>query len=210
MRLKAGAAIVGWCFLLAVIGPTVGLFDRGGGHDERVDSTPVAGISIHDTLRGSSGVTLICKPDGSTRYLVQEGQEVAVELTPDEYARRLYDDQSHESRLHRVLNISSPVGVAWVALGFAGQLLFAGRMVVQWLASERSNRSMVPDVFWWMSLGGSLMLLAYFIWRQDIVGATGQGTGTFIYVRNLMLIHRTRAAAAGLEGIASPKKIEGS
>ncbi|MEM7245783.1 MAG: lipid-A-disaccharide synthase N-terminal domain-containing protein [Acidobacteriota bacterium] len=89
-----------------------------------------------------------------------------------------------------MLNISSPLGFAWVALGFLGQLCFTGRMLVQWLASEKQRRSVVPPAFWWMSLVGATMLLAYFAWRRDLVGVIGQSTGWFIYARNLVLIRR--------------------
>ncbi|MET0224741.1 MAG: lipid-A-disaccharide synthase N-terminal domain-containing protein, partial [Terrimicrobium sp.] len=43
-----------------------------------------------------------------------------------------------------MFNVTSAAGVAWVALGFLGQLLFTGRMLVQWLTSEKSKRSVVP------------------------------------------------------------------
>jgi lipid-A-disaccharide synthase-like uncharacterized protein len=79
-----------------------------------------------------------------------------------------------------------------VALGLGGQLLFTGRMLVQWFASEKSKRSVIPVAFWWMSLIGSTMLLIYFIWRRDIVGIIGQATGWVIYIRNLVLIRRSR------------------
>ena len=100
-----------------------------------------------------------------------------------------------------MLNVDGPVGVAWVAFGLAGQVLFAGRMVVQWLVSERKGESTVPVVFWWLSLGGSSMLVAYFAWRGDIVGILGQSLGLFIYVRNLVLIRRSamRSAVAAAE-----------
>jgi lipid-A-disaccharide synthase-like uncharacterized protein len=77
-------------------------------------------------------------------------------------------------------------------------------MVVQWMASEKQRRSVVPPMFWWMSLIGSLMLLSYFLWRRDVVGILGQGIGLAIYVRNLHLIYLTRPAAveAPLEGSA--------
>ncbi|MBS0151476.1 MAG: lipid-A-disaccharide synthase N-terminal domain-containing protein [Nitrospira sp.] len=78
----------------------------------------------------------------------------------------------------------------WVGIGFFGQALFFGRWVVQWLASERNAESRVPVSFWYMSLIGGLITLAYAIYRQDPVFISGQGVGTFVYVRNLVLIHR--------------------
>jgi len=68
-----------------------------------------------------------------------------------------------------------------------------GRMLVQWFASERSKRSVIPVSFWWMSLIGSTMLLVYFIWRRDAVGIIGQGLGWVVYVRNLFLIRKSRS-----------------
>jgi len=94
------------------------------------------------------------------------------------------------SWVFRTLNITSPIGFAWVAMGLLGQVLFTGRMIVQWLASEKEKKSVVPVSFWWMSLIGASMLILYFIWRKDIVGVLGQATGWGIYVRNLVLIHR--------------------
>jgi lipid-A-disaccharide synthase-like uncharacterized protein len=89
-----------------------------------------------------------------------------------------------------VLNITGPAGIAWVAMGLLGQVLFTGRMILQWLTSERARRSVVPVGFWWMSLAGASMLLAYFVWRRDIVGVLGQSAGWMIYSRNLWLIYR--------------------
>ncbi|MFO1078095.1 MAG: lipid-A-disaccharide synthase N-terminal domain-containing protein [Planctomycetota bacterium] len=105
-----------------------------------------------------------------------------------------------------MLNVSSPIGFLWVALGLLGQLLFTGRMVVQWLVSERSKRSVVPPAFWWMSLTGATMLLIYFVWRKEPIGVLGQATGWFIYVRNLWLIHRAGAEpAAALDPAPEPE-----
>jgi lipid-A-disaccharide synthase-like uncharacterized protein len=87
------------------------------------------------------------------------------------------------------MNISSPIGILWVGIGLCGQIAFTGRMLVQWLVSEKKKKSVVPVVFWWMSLLGASMLLAYFIWRKDIIGVLGQGTGWIIYLRNLWLIY---------------------
>ena len=84
----------------------------------------------------------------------------------------------------------------WLTIGFAGQLLFTSRFLVQWIASERSGRSVVPLAFWWFSLAGGVTLLAYALWRQDPVFAVGQGSGLVIYVRNLMLIARSNRREA--------------
>lgn len=90
----------------------------------------------------------------------------------------------------------------WVALGFAGQIFFTARFLVQWIASERAGRSVVPLAFWFFSIGGGLLLFIYALYRRDPVFILGQGMGLFIYVRNLMLISREkrRLAAAPAEG----------
>ena len=82
----------------------------------------------------------------------------------------------------------------WLGIGFFGQALFFGRWVVQWIASEKKAESQVPISFWYMSLIGGLITLAYAIYRQDPVFIAGQGVGSVVYVRNLMLIHRANAA----------------
>jgi lipid-A-disaccharide synthase-like uncharacterized protein len=79
---------------------------------------------------------------------------------------------------------------AWTAVGFLGQALFFGRFFVQWIASERHKRSVVPRSFWYLSLAGGAVLLVYAIHRRDIVITAGQATGFLIYTRNLWLIHR--------------------
>lgn len=84
---------------------------------------------------------------------------------------------------------------AWILLGFVAQGLFTMRFLVQWLASERAKRSVVPVAFWFFSLGGGALLLIYAIQRQDPVFIAGQGLGLFIYVRNLWLIANERRAA---------------
>lgn len=85
----------------------------------------------------------------------------------------------------------------WIALGLVAQLAFTMRFVVQWIASERAGRSVIPLAFWFFSIGGGLLLLIYAIKRQDPVFILGQALGLFIYVRNLMLIFKPKNAAAG-------------
>lgn len=80
----------------------------------------------------------------------------------------------------------------WLVVGFAGQTLFFSRFLVQWIATERKGESVVPTSFWYLSLGGGLILLAYAIRQADPVFIAGQATGAFVYVRNLMLIRRRR------------------
>lgn len=84
----------------------------------------------------------------------------------------------------------------WLGIGFLGQALFSARFVIQWLASERMRRSVVPHAFWWFSLAGGVTLLAYALWRGDPVFVLGQGLGLFVYLRNLMLIRRHRQMVA--------------
>ncbi|SPF37206.1 Lipid A biosynthesis domain protein (fragment) [Syntrophobacter sp. SbD1] len=73
-------------------------------------------------------------------------------------------------------------------LGLLGQGFFFGRFFVQWIASEREGKSIVPLAFWYFSIGGGGLLLIYSILRKDPVYILGQGGGLIIYVRNLYLI----------------------
>jgi lipid-A-disaccharide synthase-like uncharacterized protein len=84
----------------------------------------------------------------------------------------------------------------WLGIGFAGQAMFSGRFLVQWLASERSGRSVVPKMFWTLSILGSLFLLSYAIHLRDPVFIIGQSAGFLIYGRNLRLLARERSPRA--------------
>jgi lipid-A-disaccharide synthase-like uncharacterized protein len=90
------------------------------------------------------------------------------------------------------LNVDSWAEFWWVVFGLTGQLAFSARFIVQWIASERANRSVVPVAFWYFSVAGGLILLAYAIHRQDPVFILGQSLGLIIYGRNLWLIHAER------------------
>lgn len=80
----------------------------------------------------------------------------------------------------------------WLFIGFAAQILFASRFIVQWIASERKKESVVPLTFWFLSLGGGALLFAYAVFRRDPVFMLGQGSGLFVYSRNLYLIYRKK------------------
>jgi lipid-A-disaccharide synthase-like uncharacterized protein len=88
-----------------------------------------------------------------------------------------------------------PAG-AWLALGFLGQACFFSRFLVQWLASERAGRSVVPRAFWYLSIAGGAIVLTYAIWRRDPVFILGQSVGLFVYLRNLMLLRREKRETA--------------
>lgn len=79
---------------------------------------------------------------------------------------------------------------AWLAFGLLGQMIFGGRFIVQWIASERKKESHIPIAFWYLSIVGGIITTAYAIHKRDIVFIIGQGAGLVVYVRNLMLIYR--------------------
>ena len=78
----------------------------------------------------------------------------------------------------------------WVVLGLCAQLVFGMRFIVQWWVSEKAGRSTVPLAFWYLSLAGGCLMLAYAVYRWDPVFMLGQALGLLVYVRNLILIHR--------------------
>lgn len=78
----------------------------------------------------------------------------------------------------------------WLVIGFIGQGFFSARFLVQWLASEKVKKSIVPNMFWWFSIGGGAILFIYALHRADPVFIVGQGAGLFIYLRNIYLIYK--------------------
>lgn len=136
--------------------------------------------------------------DGTYIYLLQRDGRTEP-ISPEQFADRIYRQQTSRGLLSSLFNISSPIGLIWVSIGLLGQVLFTGRMVIQWLASEKNRRSVVPPMFWWMSLMGALMLLSYFLWRRDIVGVLGQSFGLIIYVRNLYFIYGTHSDTSAMD-----------
>ena len=84
----------------------------------------------------------------------------------------------------------------WLTIGFLGQALFSARFIVQWIASERARKSIIPAAFWLFSVGGGATLLAYAIYRQDPVFIVGQAAGLLIYGRNIVFIWREKRGTA--------------
>lgn len=81
----------------------------------------------------------------------------------------------------------------WLLIGFLGQGLFASRFIIQWIRSEQERKSVIPVAFWYFSLLGGLVTLAYAIYKEDPVFITGQATGLLVYMRNLFFIRREKA-----------------
>jgi lipid-A-disaccharide synthase-like uncharacterized protein len=149
------------------------------------------------------GVVEVTDDAGAPRFrmLWQDGSRSPT-MGPEEFQRyfgaRVYR-QAVEGRRNwafRVLNITSWANLVWIGIGLGGQLAFSGRMVLQWLVSERRRESVITESFWWFSLMGGLALFSYFVWRQDPVGILGQATGIVIYARNLRLIAKQKRRAA--------------
>lgn len=103
---------------------------------------------------------------------------------------------------------TSVTEIVWLMVGFTAQLMFSMRFIVQWIASERAQQSIVPEIFWYFSFAGGLMLFAYAIYRADPVFILGQGTGLMIYARNIHFIWREKTLAGEQEGSSeAPSKI---
>ena len=79
-----------------------------------------------------------------------------------------------------------------VMIGLGGQALFTMRFVVQWIASERAGKSVIPVAFWFFSIGGGVLLFGYALYVKDPVFILGQGFGVFVYLRNLYFVMRDR------------------
>lgn len=167
---------------------------------------PVAreGARLVDLKVGTSrGVVEVMRSpagDESFRILLRNGFE-SKELSAAEFKATFGDEaytvvaQGQRSPLLKFFNITSWTNLVWVGIGLLGQLAFSGRMLIQWLVSEKKRESVVPELFWWLSLGGGVMLFAYFVWRQDFVGVLGQSSGVVIYARNIRLIYKRRRMA---------------
>ncbi len=151
-----------------------------------IDLVPVDETTVR--IDGVGRSLLMHDAAGRQWFAVPDGDGVEHRLTADQFLAYVRNADHGQGWLYKLLNISNLWGLAWVSLGLAGQCAFTGRMIVQWIASEKEKRSVVPVAFWWMSLIGATMLLVYFAWRRDVVGILGQGTGWYIYLRNIVLI----------------------
>ncbi len=83
----------------------------------------------------------------------------------------------------------------WKVIGWTGNVVFFSRFIVQWIATEKRKRVVVPSAFWWLSLVGTLLLLSYALFYQhDSVFIAAYAFNWIPYIRNL-IIHRRHKKA---------------
>jgi len=153
---------------------------------------PTAEGALTQDLRvgNSRGVLEAFKPEGAAEYHFRlwvrgESNPVGEGRLGDQFVSETFG--ARHNWLFRTMNITSWTSMVWVGIGLLGQLAFSGRMVLQWLVSEKHRRSVITESFWWFSLFGGVTLFSYFVWRQDPVGILGQASGIVIYIRNIRL-----------------------
>ena len=89
----------------------------------------------------------------------------------------------------------------WLVIGFIGQTIFASRFLIQWIVSERASKSIIPNIFWWISIVGSIILLSYAIHKEDPVFIVGQSCGFLIYSRNLYFFSSNMQRKYAIENV---------
>lgn len=94
--------------------------------------------------------------------------------------------------LHNFFAALTTVEGIWLVIGFSAQALFSARFLVQWIASEQSRRSIVPEAFWYLSFAGGALLFAYAVYRKDPVFMLGQGFGLLVYSRNIFFLRAAK------------------
>ena len=95
--------------------------------------------------------------------------------------------------MEKYFDVVEPWEAWWLLFGLAAQATFLGRWIVQWVATERRRKSVVPMLFWWFRLVGATLLLIYFIGRREPIGILGQAFGWTVYSRNIYFRLKHRA-----------------
>lgn len=75
-----------------------------------------------------------------------------------------------------------------IIFGFAAQFIFFLRFVVQWWESEKQGKSVIPPLFWYLSVVGTIMILIYSVIKKDIVFSVASVLNLLIYLRNISLL----------------------
>ncbi len=170
----------------------------------------IYGLDVPDGARrielrigNQRGIVAVSEQDGGREFRVVLRNGHVSPVMDDATFAEHYGEAAHRSAIgdgdnliFRLFNVTGWTGMLWAGIGLLGQVAFSGRMLVQWVVSEKRRESVVPEAFWWLSLFGGVTLFAYFVWRQDIVGVLGQSSGVVIYARNIKLIHKRKKALA--------------
>lgn len=157
------------------------------------DKLGLVASDTHYRMSDRLSRVVIQQDDSGEKWVIYQRGDHQTRMTPQAFVDDLYNRKqgnNTQSFLFRLFDITSGYGLFWIAAGLGAQIIFTARMLVQWLASERAQASVVPEAFWWLSLLGASMLLMYFLWRGDLVGILGQATGWVVYLRNLWFIHQ--------------------
>ncbi len=173
-----------------VLQPTL----KRGSYDVDIRVGAMEILLARDPGEGASSYTVIAPPEMAGKHV--SASELDVFLS--DRIKAWNERPAWARTLLGFFNITGWGTFGWVAIGLIGQTMFFGRMFVQWIISERTKVSTVPEVFWWLSFLGGVCLFTYFVWRKDAVGVLGQATGVVIYARNLRLIHKERTRRASL------------
>jgi lipid-A-disaccharide synthase-like uncharacterized protein len=88
----------------------------------------------------------------------------------------------------------------WKAIGLLGNVVFFSRFFVQWYATEKKGQVVIPVIFWWLSLTGTLLLLTYAVRQNDSVFILAYLFSWIPYLRNLVIHHRYEKAHRNCEG----------
>jgi len=103
------------------------------------------------------------------------------------------------------------LGLDWsyiMILGLIGNAVFSARFLVQWYASEKQGESVIPVSFWYWSIGGSVIMCLYFIFRRDPIGILAYLPNSMIYIRNLMLIRKREFAYTAAAPSQHPREMD--
>lgn len=96
---------------------------------------------------------------------------------------------------------SAPLSIdyVWHVFGFIGLVLFNSRFWIQWWHAEKTQTSTLSRSFWWISLAGALCSIVYFARIQDPVNLIGPAIGMVPYIRNLMLLSKSKSVETASE-----------
>lgn len=119
-------------------------------------------------------------------YKNSRENENAIKIT--EIEKVLASSNTSAAKVKEISKVIKNDSYIWYVLGFLGEAIFGSRLVIQWIASEKAKKNIIPDLFWHLSLVGSLLSFVYALHAHDPVFILSRGVGFFIYIRNVILL----------------------